>query len=233
VRLASLPAGRGLLASATLATLASTAALSADLAIAPVTSWSGLYAGINGAGVWGDAEVNIPLYPANFDLDTDGFGAGGFAGFNVQINRLVVGIEGDGTWMDVDGNAPTGGLGGAERYNVDQDWEGSVRGRIGVAFDNIGFADSIQVFGTGGGAFTELQTSYTPALGGTDNATYVGWTAGGGVELMKGPVVARAMYRFSDYGEEGFFHAGPSSVDYQTHMIYGGLGIKFNSLFGR
>lgn len=225
-----------LLASAAAVALVSTAAAAADPPMAPTpasVSWNGVYAGVHGAGVSGHADVDIPLYPSSFDLDSEGWGVGGFAGFNLQIKQLVIGFEGDGTWLDVDGDAPSGGLGGAELYNVDQKWEGSARSRIGVAFDSIGFLDSIQFFGTGGAAFTELQTSYTPLAGGTDNATYVGWTAGGGIEAMRGPVIARVMYRFSDYGDEDFLHTGPSDVDYRTHMIFGGLGIKFNSLLGR
>ena len=56
------------------AALVSTIAFAADLApaSAPGISWSGVYAGINGVGVAGDADVSIPLYPANFDLDTNG-----------------------------------------------------------------------------------------------------------------------------------------------------------------
>ena len=224
------------LLSCTAVALVSTTAMAADLVVAPTSvsaPWGGLYAGFHAAGIWGDANVDIPLYPSNFDLDTEGWGVGGFAGFNLQFRQLVVGIEGDGTWLDADGSAPSGGLGGAELYNVDQEWEGSARSRIGIAFDGIGVLDSIQFFGTGGVAFTELQTSYSPLAGGTDNATYLGWTAGGGIEAMRGPVVARIMYRFSDYGDQDYFHIGPSNVDYQTHMIFGGLGIKFNGLLGQ
>ena len=153
-----------LMAFAAAAALVSTAARAGDAAPAPAMFWSGLYAGIQGTGVSGDANVDIPLYPVNFDLATEGLGAGAFAGFNAQFNQLVIGLEGDGTWLvDANGSAPTGGLGGTERYDVGQKWEASARGRIGVAFDNIGFADRIQFFGTGGAAFTGLQTAYTPA----------------------------------------------------------------------
>ena len=54
--------------------------------------------------------------------------------------------------------------------------------------------------------------------------------AAAGTVMLDG---TRIMYRFSDYGDQDYFHIGPSNVDYQTHMIFGGLGIKFNGLLGQ
>ena len=78
-------------------------------------------------------------------------------GFNYQMGSLVLGVEGDleatnarGGFKDAGGRPrPAFDPGGIVR--VKQDWQGSVRARIGYAFDRF------MIYGTGGVAFSELR----------------------------------------------------------------------------
>ena len=162
------------------------------------------------SGYLGDANVDIPLYPSNFDLDTQGWGVGvvcrlqlaNSGSLSLELKAMEPG------WMQTVVH-----LQEASEVLNSTTWiksgRASARSRIGIAFDGIGVLDSIQFFGDGGVAFTELQTSYSPLAGGTHNATYLGWTAGGGIEAMRGPVIARIMYRFSDYGDQDYLSHRP------------------------
>src|SRR5262249_4809108 len=91
----------------------------------PVFSWTGLYIGIQGGGGWGLHENSVacpetcsPGQPCitiqgtpGVQIDSHGISGvflGGTVGFNAQAaivfgNPVVVGIEGDGSWADING----------------------------------------------------------------------------------------------------------------------------------
>lgn len=184
--------------------------------------WTGGYIGAELGGVWGNADVSIPLYPSNFDLDTSGFAGGLYMGYNFQSNAMVLGIEADIDIMDVDGDNLSGGGPVGERYVVEQDWDASVRARAGYAIDNM------LLYVTGGAAFSSIDTHYVPLAGGHDKSDLFGWTVGGGLEYGFTPnVIARVQYLYTDYGKESFLHIGPSTVDYDTHSVMAGIAWKF------
>lgn len=147
--------------------------------------------GANVDGVIGGGHVgylfstqSLPLLGALFGRNGGfGFGTGG-----------VVGIEGD-----VDGLSArtTYGLGGIADYNR-RPIEGSVRGRLGVAFDRV------LVYATGGAAFGDLRNTYVNTFNGltdTYSHTRVGYTVGGGVEYaFTNNFSVGAEYRYTDFG---------------------------------
>lgn len=60
-------------------------------------SWTGFYVGAQVGGAWNDSRWS-PLSAPGFDpFNTNGSGVvyGGQIGYNYQINRFVIGIEGD------------------------------------------------------------------------------------------------------------------------------------------
>src|SRR5262249_15385939 len=63
--------------------------------IAPVVSaeynWTGLYVGANGGAAWNRSEWN----GTQADDDTAGAMVGGQIGYNYQIKKLILGVEGD------------------------------------------------------------------------------------------------------------------------------------------
>lgn len=125
-------------------------------------SWAGFYAGgIVGYG-WGQAKTD------NGDFDAGGFLGGLFAGYNMLLgDSVVAGIEADGTYGQQDGS------GGSPNIGVENNWNGTLRGRLGYTIDRF------MVYGTGGLAVGAIEANDGTT---SDSNTAIGWTAGGGVE---------------------------------------------------
>src|SRR5579862_4923286 len=108
-----------LITTATLAIVAGTPVLAADLpqaapapqapavyvpTVAPVYNWGGIYFGVNGGYGFGSTDWTIsqgsPSSTGNFS--TTGFVVGPTLGVNFQTDAFVFGIEGDfdGSWLD-------------------------------------------------------------------------------------------------------------------------------------
>jgi len=158
----------------------------APVAAAPIYNWTGFYVGAMGG------------YAGQTDDGIKGGFAGGTAGYNWQQGAVVFGLEADAAWADINQSAtgvifvPGFGLVAASATTKVQDW-GTVRGRIGYAFDQV------LVYGTGGYAWADYKASVT-ALGVTVSESHVlnGWTAGAGVEVLFAPkwsVKAEYLYR--------------------------------------
>jgi outer membrane immunogenic protein len=189
----------------------------------PPFTWTGLYIGgqigyawaydnITWAGVSNDDEQAA----GTFHQTPNGVIGGAHVGYNLQYNPwLVFGIEGnvDGTSLsrtaavavnDVFGDTP-----GVLTATSKADVQGSIRGRIGVAFDRL------LVYGTGGVAFTGFNTTLVDTTGffsgapGTNASfsnTRAGWTAGGGLEYaVTDNWWVRAEYRYSNFGTTSDF----------------------------
>ena len=156
-----------------------------------VYDWTGIYFGADGgfgltmpSGTLSDATGN-PLAPYSYSVQ--GPVAGLFTGGNYQINKFVLGVEGDWQWSNLIGNnqtlAPLGAAGvfpgGPFTISTTVKDYASIRGRIGFALDRF------LLFGTGGWAWGNPSTSY--ALTGaapfvTNGGSSTGWTAGLGVD---------------------------------------------------
>jgi len=175
------------------------AAFSADLAIDPIIElaapsaanydWTGFYlGGVAGYG-WGDSEhcdasANPPCQPGFPHFDLEGGTGGVTLGYNWQAVNWVFGIEADYSWGDIDGTSPGGGFCGAggATCNTDIESYGTVRGRLGYAFDRI------LPYLTAGVAFSQLHASIltgAPTESG-DTTTATSFTVGGGVEFAFG-----------------------------------------------
>jgi hypothetical protein len=63
---------------------------------------------------------------------------GGTAGYNYQLGRWVLGLEGDIDWAHLNGSSdPSAVAGGPVAYSTDLLWLNTVRGRTGYAFDRF------------------------------------------------------------------------------------------------
>ena len=144
-------------------------AMAADLTPAPVEpaapapvylpfSWTGFYIGVNVGGQFGHSEDNdIDFYWTHGNGDAQkwgynesGFVGGGQVGYNFQWNWLVLGIEADAGYMNLNGSGkePWSGdvsEGGPNIGSSDSDFFTTIRGRLGFAFGHWLF------YGTGGG----------------------------------------------------------------------------------
>jgi outer membrane immunogenic protein len=135
----------------------------------PSFSWTGFYLGANVGYAW-DADHPSRIVTTNIGTSTAPFDTpsanGGFfgvhAGYNYQFGRIVLGVE-------ADAEAPMPGLIHADNCGVvlggqcgvlvganfiqaekQQDYFGTVRGRVGVAFDRV------LVYGSGGFAYGSI-----------------------------------------------------------------------------
>lgn len=219
-----------------LATVAGSTVYAADLATstppqapveaAPVFSWTGFYVGVNaGGGFGGNDDVgfhSFGSYLGRFGkLEGSGFLGGGQIGYNYQFDpNWVVGLEADFQGADISDSFRNGTASASSKI----DWFGTVRPRIGYAYDNTLF------YGTGGFAYGHVK--YKGALAGVsfdDDKTETGWTIGAGVEhAFTDHVTAKLEYQYVDFGSSKF--GGDTlntkgSLDF--HAVRVGLNYKF------
>jgi outer membrane immunogenic protein len=211
-----------LLATVALVALGMAPAVAADLAArtytkapvaAPLPTWAGFYIGAMGGYASEDTS--------NFALK-GGFG-GGTVGYNWQTGMYVFGIEADAAGADISTSLGIPGLVSADDKIRAL---GTVRGRVGVTFQQVLF------YGTGGFAWADERVSAS-ALGVSisDTKTRTGWTAGGGVEWMFAPHWSvKGEYLYRSFGSENFF-AGtiPGGIDSGTLNIHSGqVGVNYH-----
>lgn len=226
--------------------------LKAPPLVAPIFDWTGFYTGGH-AGCSNGCSHDDPVLPfppttstGNQDLfasltvgnvnlsgsSLKGFIGGVHAGYNYQLpNRFVVGFEGDVDYTDMQANAsglnPVTVLAGQAVFRTT--WQGSLRGRVGYAFDRL------LVFGTGGLAIADGKLSALGTLNGvplpntSSSNTHVGWTAGGGLEYaFTQQWLGRVEARYTDFQSETY--AGPIrpiSVKWDQVSVSLGVSYKF------
>jgi outer membrane immunogenic protein len=217
-------------------------ALKAPPAAPPAAyNWTGFYVGAEGGGGWGRAE----------DTDVGGFDSGPFSlsggliggtvGYNWQIDKIVLGLEGDGfgAWIkgSTVGTPPLNLCGGAPSFcESDLQALGTFRGRAGVAIDRF------LPYVTGGLAIGSLHGHEGDVLAngavGDGATTVAGWTVGGGIEAAINPNwSAKVEYLHIDLGNHGIFNdVLPSlggtifaeNVRFTTEILRAGVNYKFN-----
>jgi outer membrane immunogenic protein len=170
--------------------LGGTSAYAADLPAMPMRApaavvaqtWSGVYVGANAGYAWGKTKGEFnSTAPGNFNMD--GGLAGAQIGVNYQINSLVLGVEADYQWSDIQGSNTAVPFGILLTNTARIQHFGTVRGRVGWAWDRV------LIYGTGGWAFGARTEVTTAALGISlaGQETLSGWTAGGGLEYALSP----------------------------------------------
>jgi outer membrane immunogenic protein len=165
-------------------------------------SWAGPYLGGNLGYAWGDIH--------NSSAKPSGLSGGIQGGYNWQSGQMVYGLEGD---IQITGANDT-----FAQYKFSNPWFGTVRGRIGYAFNNVMF------YGTGGLAFGELTAE---SAGLSQSHTNAGFTVGAGAEfgLMQN-WTAKIEYLYVDLGESNFsLTARPHS--YQFGLVRFGVNYHF------
>jgi outer membrane immunogenic protein len=152
---------------------------------------------------WGNQTTTV-FFPGGvrgFGTANDGVIGGAHVGYNVQFNQFVVGLEGS-----VDGSSLSRNVSGTvfvptigtTPVNVSSNVgiQGSIRGRLGYAFDRV------LIYATGGVAFAGVDGSISTPFGYTSiSNTRVGYTVGGGLEYaVTNNWSIRAEYRYSNFG---------------------------------
>ena len=214
----------------------------------PAISWTGFYAGVNGGYGWGANNSSIYVIGTEPDsrgatttevspvtkYDRSGGFGGGQIGYSLQRDRIVFGVETDFQGADIQGSGSAsvvlpkiGGRGAAaisvlgEREGT-LDWFGTVRGRLGYAYDQalIYFTGGLAYGGSHGNASIELTNGafsdrFTEHL----SANRLGYVLGGGVEYaLNRSWSLKAEYQFIDLGQSSGY------VFYNTAAGGGGTG---------
>lgn len=200
----------------------------APIAYAPqIYNWSGIYVGGHIGGAYSGSSWTDPFAPgSNDDFSSWGFLGGAQVGANAQFNRLVLGIEGDFSWIN-NKNSGTDSIG--EGLNTNVQWTSTVAGRIGAAFDRL------LVYGKGGLALAQDQSSLTD-LGGnvaTDSFLRTGWTVGAGLEYaLDNNWSAKIEYDYLGFGSQSMNFATPlesvsSNASLNVQEIKAGINFRF------
>ncbi|KYG97656.1 outer membrane protein [Bradyrhizobium sp. DOA1] len=167
--------------------------------VAAVYNWTGFYIGAQVGYAWGDngtREFDPAGVPTGLvqGFNANGVVGGGHVGYNWQFGQFVFGLEGDIEGADVNGGYRLGNLNGTD-FRIDA--QASIRGRLGVAFNNS------LLYVTGGAAWADMDHTYVLAntLFETVSTTRTGWTVGAGWEYGFTPNwSARVEYRYTDFG---------------------------------
>jgi outer membrane immunogenic protein len=191
-------------------------------------SWTGAYVGGNVGYAWGRDKVSqLPegvlltftqeeianyLNNGRTTLNPSGFTGGIGAGYNWQTGLFVFGLETDIAYTDLNSDSVSGPFTpslGAVPYihgqSVKADFLGTIRGRVGVAFDRS------FVYATGGFAYAGVRyTNYIDYPGHvgfryeqTERKTAVGWTVGGGYEVkLWDKWSGKIEYLYADLGSQ-------------------------------
>ncbi|MGO9482109.1 MAG: outer membrane protein [Candidatus Kryptoniota bacterium] len=241
--------------------VAAPAAIAADLSYGgglkdgPVyaPAWTGFYVGINGGGSFGASE-NLVVTNSKDTSQADigqfyrhaGFGGGQIGydlgnGFGFARN-IVFGVEADFQGSGIDSSFPRtlsyDGLSTAFAANQTIDYFGTVRGRLGYAFDRT------LIYATGGFAYANVDTklhianaSYTNTI--SSNQMETGYAIGGGVEYaLTRSWSVKAEYQYIDLGDQTVSGARPGvsptvidsmQVDDNFHTVRAGVNYHFGA----
>jgi outer membrane immunogenic protein len=210
--------------------------------IAAVFNWTGFYIGVNGGGAFGGSSDDVVVTERNAagalivggawpgfgrfgSLDHSGGFGGGQIGYNWQApgSAWVWGIEADFQGASIKDDAvatlPYLGLSTVTVAAESKiDWFGTVRGRVGYAFDRV------LVYATGGLAYGNIKHSiawadtFPPGFiaSASRDTTRAGWVVGGGVEWAFAP-------NWSLKGEYQFIDLGKHSLTAQETTLAGVL----------
>jgi outer membrane immunogenic protein len=237
--------------------------------VAPIFSWTGFYGGLNAGyadptanfsvvpgGSWiGDPDLPGIANAATRSLGLRGFTGGLQAGYNYQVDKIVLGIEGDANYLGLKNSyvtpvfpgvfSGTYGAGGS----VGLDALYTLRGRLGFAADHWlffvtgglavtseKFSQNINFINQGAFSFLPLTTAAGGANAGSTATTAASWTLGGGAEYalnnqwsVKGEylyVNLNSMSFGSTYSNSGPFAALiPGTYTIQHNINFSGLNI--------
>jgi outer membrane immunogenic protein len=193
----------------------------------PIFTWTGVYIGGQLGYEWGHAGTFVATGPSTGPfpgMNPSGVVGGGHVGYNYQFGQFVAGLEGDVNGAGYGASNTFGGVG----YSTSEYINGSVRGRLGVAWDRA------LIYATGGAAFGDFTNSFGTATGTNSlNTTRVGWTVGGGVEYaLDNNWSLRAEYRYTDYGRLNEYSptalVGAVSQHETDNRVQAGFSYKFD-----
>jgi len=205
---------------------------------APIYTWTGFYAGIQGGGGWGQTDAtfigapNAAGFLGSQTYDTSGGFVGGVVGYNWQSGPVVFGLEGDYHWSDISGRSSEINAGFGDTYFTKLRSFGDIKGRIGYSNGPALW------FISGGAAVGDINHRYDAAafspFSFSQNDTRWGWTVGAGAEYMFAPNwSAKVEYNYIDLGKStiSFDPLDPTNrTEFKDtiHTVKAGVNYHFN-----
>ncbi|MDB5650362.1 MAG: hypothetical protein JWL62_1882 [Hyphomicrobiales bacterium] len=187
---------------------------------APVFSWTGVYAGINGG--WGFGKLTKTGTQIS---NISGGMIGGTLGYNYQVQQFVFGIEGDLDWAKIDGGktwvSGVDGVTGHARISS----LATVRGRLGYSVDRA----LLYVTGGYAGGSVKVNVSHpaTPFTGSATNWEN-GFVVGAGLEYaFTNNISAKAEYLYSSLGAKSYFTQDVLSSGAHVQQVRTGVNYRF------
>lgn len=228
-------------AGVTAAVFCAAPALAADMAVkappappAPAWSWTGFYVGADIGGAWinDNQFLSSPTFALAVPDKSSGVIGGGHAGYNWQTGQFVLGVEADFDGSSVKNTYVIGPPFVNTTGTTQLNWQGSIRGRLGVAFDRA------LLYATGGwayGRFTDGYSTAGTAFVQSVSSNRSGGTVGAGIEYaFTNKVSGRVEYRYTGWRTStnnlNVFLAPPgTSVDNaKENQVAVGVSYKLN-----
>ncbi len=215
----------------------------------PPFNWTGLYVGVNGGFAFETGKSRLTGSPGLLATGFaptdraktlgDGFTVGGTIGYNYQFGNVVAGIEGDLNYLDLGKTVTTVNGPLATSLSQESTYLGTVRGRLGYAFDRL------LIYGTGGLAFGDQKARTTiSGLGsqwtGSKDDTRFGYAIGAGAEYaFTNNWSAKVEYLYYDLGRSNYVSPltsgpgagagvfGESRAENRGNIVRAGLNYRF------
>ncbi len=186
-------------------------------------SWMGLYVGLNVGYASANLSESVSGGGGSGSANIPGGIGGAQIGYNYQTGPLVLGFE-----ADFDGSMATKSMtAGIATGTAQIPWIGTLRGRIGYAFDRF------MIYATAGGAATQLVSTVNIAAFGPASTTFThgAWTAGAGLEAaITDNLSARVEYLYVDTGNFDVAQFGPPFTSVtgrlQDNLVRAGLNYR-------
>jgi len=194
--------------------------------------WTGFYAGVHAGYGWGDKDWITSGGGNPQSHSENGILGGVQAGYNVQKDNFVFGVEGDFSFSGIDGGTSwtAGGRNaGPRNITADINWIASIAARAGVAMD------STLIYAKGGVAWADEDYTHLSADGPRwASETRNGWLIGAGVEhAYSNGWNLKIEYNYMDFGSGNvtFQHATMNdsilSLDQKVSVIKIGMNYRF------
>jgi outer membrane immunogenic protein len=218
----------------------------------PASSWAGFYFGGNAGYSWGRAPTDVTFIDNATGVayatvpntpNLDGAVGGLQAGYNWQVDRIVLGAEIDIQKTGERGSAtsvcptvcsPNGPTSATVTPSLE--WFQTLRGRVGI------ISSGVMVYVTGGVAYGDVKTSATmmgfgnggaPVAGNASwSSTKVGWVTGAGLETLFGDRWSgRVEYLYLDLGSVTVASVSPFSGTFSSRVTDSVFRVGLNYRF--
>jgi outer membrane immunogenic protein len=181
-------------------------------------AWAGFYVGGHLGFSMMNHDVTLTPGPSQFSINSSSLSGGLMAGLNASVTQnVILGAEADVTLM----NNTSSRIINAGRYFGDADVMGTLRGRLGMTFDQF------MVYGTAGMALAGVDMGGPFGRAGKSR---LGFTIGAGIEAnLTRNVFARVEYLFTGFGSDSYGIGANQALGGSTnmHTVRGGVGFRF------